>query len=86
MKHQIQVRNGDGSVVETISRSLRAESIGNFNPLFCSYKGKKRCLVQSDSLHLDDPLRCNEKDHIGKLFILPRGKDGKVVPTWEEAT
>ena len=85
MKYQIQVRNGDGTVVETISRSIRTEAIGNFCPMFCSYNGKKRCLVQSEALHLDDPLRCNEKDHIGKLYILPRGKDGKVVPTWKDA-
>jgi hypothetical protein len=83
-KHAVQVRNGDGTVVETIKRVLRAESIGNFNPLFCSYRGKARCLVESDALHLDDPFRCCESDHAGKLFIRPRGKDGRVVATWEE--
>ena len=84
-KYAVEVRNGDNSVVETIHVVLRVESIGNFCPMFCTYKGKKRCLVESDELHLDDPMRCQEQDHIGKLFIRSRGKDGRVVANWSEA-
>ena len=83
-KYDIQVRNGDGSVVETISRCVRCESMGNFAPLFCTYRGKKRCLVESDRLHLDDPFRCVYRDHIGRLFIRPRNQDGIVVETWDD--
>lgn len=83
-KYAVQVRNGDGSLVETIQTQLRAEAIGNFVPLFCRYKGNARCLVESDALHVDDPLRCNPSEHVGKLFIRPRGKDGVVVPTWKD--
>ena len=82
-KYAIQVRNGDGSFVETIRVTMRREVIGNFAPLFCSYN-KKRCLVESDSLHLDDPLRCCEEDHVGELFIRPRNADGVVVKTWAD--
>ena len=83
-KYEIQVRNGDNSLVETIKRSIRSEAIGNFCPIFCTYQGKKRCLIESDALHVDDPLRCNEQDHIKKLFVRPRGKDGRVVATWND--
>ena len=83
-KFAVQVRNGDGSVVEIINVVLRAESIGNFVPVFCTYKNKKRCLVESEALHLDDPFRCQEEDHINRLFIRPRGKDGRVVANWSE--
>ena len=85
LKHAVQVRNGDGTLVETINVVLRAESIGNFCPVFCSYKGRRRCLVESDASHLDDPFRCNEADHVNKLFIRPRATDGHVVPTWKDA-
>ena len=83
-KYAIQVRNGDGTPVETIHRVLRVESIGNFAPMFCRYRNDKRCLVESDALHVDDPMRCVESEHVGKLFIQPRGKDGRVVATWDE--
>ena len=83
-KYAIQVRNGDGTPMEIIHRVLRAESIGNFCPIFCRYRNKKRCLVESDELHVDDPMRCVESEHIGKLFIQPRGTDGRVVATWDE--
>jgi len=84
-KYEVQVRNGNNFLVKTIKVTIRSEAIGNFCPLFCTYQGKKRCLVESDALHVDDPLRCNEEDHIGKLFIRPRGEDGKVVATWPHA-
>jgi len=84
-RHTIQVRNGDGSLVETIRVPVRVEAIGNFAPLFCTYPGvKTRCLVQSDEPHLDDPMRCVEADHVGKLFIMPRDQNGKLVPTWAD--
>lgn len=80
-KHSIQVRNGDGSIVETIQRVVWCEPIGNYAPVFCRYKGKRQ-LVESDELHLDDPLRCDKADHIGKLFIRPRDDGGRIVQTW----
>ena len=80
-KYSIQVRNADGSIVETILRRVKSESFGNFCPIFCTYKGK-RCLVESDELHLDDPMRCVESDHIDKMFIQPRNENGIVVATW----
>lgn len=84
-KYAVEVRNGDHSHVKTIKVTLRQEAIGNFCPIFCTYKGDRRCLVESDALHLDDPLRCNEQDHIGKLFIRPRNKEtGKVVASWKD--
>jgi hypothetical protein len=83
-KHDVQVRNKDGTVIKTIHVVLRTESIGNFCPIFCTYNKKKRCLVESDNLHLDDPLRCNENDHVNSLFILPRNTNGKVIATWDE--
>ena len=69
-KHEIQVRVPDGGVVETVRRVLRAEAIGNFCPIYCTYKGHKR-LVRSDAPHLDDPMRCVEADHKGKMYIVP---------------
>jgi sugar lactone lactonase YvrE len=84
-RYAIQVRNGDGSLVETIRVPVRVEAIGNFAPLFCTYPGvKTRCLVQSDELHLDEPMRCDADEHVGKLFILPRDRNGKLVPTWAD--
>jgi hypothetical protein len=84
-RYSIEVRSGDGSLVETIRVPVRVEAIGNFAPLFCTYPGvKTRCLVQSDEPHLDDPMRCVETDHVGKLFITPSNRDGKPVPTWAD--
>jgi len=53
--------------VETIKRELRAEQIGNFNPIFCTYKGK-RCLVSSDEGDLSDPFRRTE-EYLKVLYI-----------------
>ena len=58
---------GHHEKVETIKRVLRAEQIGNFNPVFCTYKGK-RCLVQSDEGDLSDPFRRTE-EHLKTLYI-----------------
>lgn len=79
---QIQVRDGSGALVETITRKAWRESIGNFCPLFCRYR-RKRCLVESDALHVDEAMRFDASEHEGKYFIQPRGADGKVVATWE---
>ena len=61
-------RTDQFSVVGTIQRKLRAEQIGNFNPLFCTYKGNKRTLVHSDKGDLSDPFR-REESYLTKLFI-----------------
>lgn len=45
-----------GKEIEKIKRVLRAEQIGNFNPIFCTYKGK-RCLVRSKMGDVSDPFR-----------------------------
>jgi len=82
-RYTVEVRQGDGTHVETIKRVLRREAIGNYAHMFCAYRGKGRCLVESDALHLDDTLRCVEGDHVDQLFILPRQSDGRVVPTWD---
>jgi hypothetical protein len=76
-KHAIQVRRyPTGSnhyhsdtfeLVETINRVLRAESIGNFNPIFCTYKGK-RTLVNSDAGDLSDPFRA-DNSYLNTLFV-----------------
>ncbi len=77
MKKQIQVRQyAEGrthhtsdqyNVVETISRKPWLECIGNFNPMFCRYKGQ-RTLVHSDSGDLSDPFR-REEGYLKTLFI-----------------
>ncbi len=46
-------------IAETITRKLRAEAIGNFNPVFCTYAGKS-VLVHSDAGDLSDPFRRDE--------------------------
>lgn len=58
---------GTHEVVETIQRTLRAEAIGNFNPIFCTYQGKDR-LVQSDEGDVSDPFRASE-EYLKTLFI-----------------
>jgi len=83
-KYEIQVRNDDGTVVETIHRTIQTQAIGNFCPRFCRYLGRDR-LIESDELHLDDPMRAVESEHVGKLFIRPRGENGAVVSTWKDA-
>ena len=67
-KVRIEVRDGHNQVTEVIYRKVWSEPIGNFQPVFCRYMNSRH-LVQSDELHLDDPLRCNEDDHINHLFI-----------------
>ena len=55
------------TVLDTIHRVLRAESIGNFNPVFCTYRGR-RTLVHSDAGDLSDPFRANES-YLNSLYI-----------------
>lgn len=66
-KHTIQVRDAIGKPCKTIRRVLRAEMIGNFNPLFCTYQNKT-WLVKSDDGDLSDPFR---RDESYTLFISP---------------
>lgn len=68
-KYQVQVRKTDGTVVETVNVALRAEAIGNFNPIFCTYKGDDRHLVKSDEGDLSDPFRRTEQ-HLDTLHII----------------
>lgn len=81
-RFEIEVRTGDGTVIETINRKPWREACGNFAPLFCRYMTKK-CLVESECPHLDDPLR--DTDSNATWYIRPRNADGKVVATWAEA-
>jgi len=76
-KQQIQVRRypqglnhhrtDQFEVVETINRKPWLESIGNFNPMFCRYNGK-RTLVHSDGGDLSDPFRADQS-YLKTLFI-----------------
>jgi len=55
------------SVVGSIRRVVRAEQIGNFNPLFARYMGKDR-LVHSDAGDVADPFR-REESYAASFFI-----------------
>lgn len=76
-KHKIQVRrypagsnhhsNNTFELVEIIARKPWLEQIGNFNPMFCRYKGQ-RTLVHSDDGDLSDPFR-REEGYLQTLFI-----------------
>jgi len=68
IKMSIQVRNADGTVLETIKRKPWAEQFGNFNPVFCRYRGKK-CLVQSDKGDISDPFRADES-YLETMYIM----------------
>ena len=54
--------------IGTVKRVLRAEQFGNFNPLFCTYKGDKRTLVHSEAGDLSDPFR-RDGSYARTLFI-----------------
>lgn len=60
--------HGRFDVIATIKRVLRAEQIGNFNPLFCRYANNPRILVHSDEGDLSDPFR-REQNYEKTLFI-----------------
>lgn len=72
MKHQVQVRikreyGNPGHLLGTIKRVLRAEAIGNFNPIFCTYHGKRH-LVSSMAGDISDPFRRDES-YLDTLYI-----------------
>lgn len=58
---------GRFEIVETIARKPWLECIGNFNPMFCRYHGK-RTLVNSDRGDISDPFRRDES-YLSTLFI-----------------
>ncbi|MEK6884337.1 MAG: hypothetical protein AABY22_32195 [Nanoarchaeota archaeon] len=55
------------TVTKKIKRKIWAEAIGNFNPIFCRYLGK-RTLVKSEIGDLSDPFR-REENYLNSLFI-----------------
>jgi len=57
-KFEVQVRTV-GTDTKTIRRVLVGEQIGNFNPVFCTYQGK-RYLVESAEGDMSDPFRRDE--------------------------
>lgn len=59
--------NEPGKLIETIKRKPWLEAIGNFNPMFCRYKGQ-RCLVSSKEGDLSDPFR-REEGYLNTLYI-----------------
>jgi hypothetical protein len=56
-----------GKFVETIERMVWGEAIGNFNPLFCRYKGE-RTLVYAEGGDISDLFR-REESQLKHLFI-----------------
>lgn len=61
---------GRFTIKETVKRTLQAEQIGNFNPLFCRYANNPRVLVHSEAGDLSDPFRRDES-YTQTLFITP---------------
>ena len=62
------VRFGEpGELIETIFRKPWCEAIGNFNPMFCRYHGKRE-LVSSKIGDLSDPFRRTE-EYLKTLYI-----------------
>ena len=71
-RNKIEVREkgtymNPGALVEVIQRKVWLESIGNFCPLFCRYKGK-RVLVQSHDGDVSDPCRVTAV-YLNSLYI-----------------
>jgi hypothetical protein len=56
-----------GGLIGVIPRIPWCEAIGNFNPMFCRYQGKRH-LVQSMEGDLSDPFRRNET-YLKSLYI-----------------
>ena len=68
MKHTINVKlKQSGKIINTITRKIRSEAIGNFCPIFCTYLGKQM-LVKSEQGDLSDPFRRRES-YAQSLFI-----------------
>ena len=63
------------NVREVIKRKPQAQQIGNFNPLFCQYKGR-RVLIHSDEGDLSDPFR-REESYAKRFFIEVWSEGGK---------
>lgn len=59
---------GNYAIIARICRKVRAEQIGNFNPLFCTYNGNKRCLIHSEAGDISDSFRRDES-YLKTLFI-----------------
>jgi hypothetical protein len=57
----------NGVEVRSIKRALRSEMIGNFNPMFCTYQGRKH-LVQSTYGDISDPFRRTDQ-YLLRLYI-----------------
>jgi hypothetical protein len=72
-KYKIEVRlkgkryGEPGELIEIIQRAPWCEAIGNFNPMFCRYKGKRE-LVQSLAGDISDPFRRDET-YLKTLYI-----------------
>jgi hypothetical protein len=67
-KFPIEVRTANGKHIATIIRVLTAVPIGNFNPLFCRYRGVQH-LVKSDAGDLSDPFR-RDNSYLKSLHIV----------------
>ncbi len=65
-KYKIQVRLLGKGII-TVKRKLFAKQVGNFNPIFCTYKGKKY-LVHSTEGDISDPFRRDES-YLKTLYI-----------------
>ena len=68
-QYPIEVRDVDGRTLGSIKRALRAEQIGNFNPLFCRFHNDPRVLVRSDDGDVSDPFRREENY---RLYIVAK--------------
>jgi hypothetical protein len=55
----------------SIKRALVAEMIGNFNPMYCTFR-KQKHLVYSREGDLSDPFRV-EKSYFNSLYIKVNG-------------
>ena len=67
-KHYVEVIfKPTGKVIARVKCKLKAEQIGNFSPVFCTYQGKSR-LVKSRQGDLSDPFRRNDS-YTDSLYI-----------------
>ena len=77
-RYQITVREASkhgrygepGTILRTIKRVIWAEQIGNFNPIFCRYNGKRE-LVSSLAGDASDPFR-REESYADTFYIVPK--------------
>ena len=69
-RYKIKVRDESGETIAEIKRVLRAEQIGNFNPIFCTYHGE-RYLVRSELGDLSDPFR-RSSAYLAELYIIEK--------------